>query len=76
MSKLKETTFDNVVLGAKVVYEGQHGQKVDEPISKNRNKHGQDYNVMFSKGRSFLQKDTVVQTTYFSLKDEPEMRNK
>lgn len=75
MSKLKETTFDNVVLGARVVYVGQQGQKVDEPISKNRNKHGQDYNVVFQKGSSFLQKDTVVKTTYYSLKDEPEMRH-
>lgn len=42
MRELRETTFGNVVLGAYIQLNGVGGQKIDEPISENKNKHGQD----------------------------------
>lgn len=78
MEKQKETTFENVVLGARVFLNGYMGQKIDEPISDSNNKHKQSSNVMWPGGCNnpkFLKKDTRVKTTYYSLKDEPEMRH-
>lgn len=77
--KTKETTFGNVVLGASISLNGYAGQKIDEPIGNGKNKYGQDRNVAWdpkAKNPVNLSESDVVETTYFSLKDEPENRHK
>lgn len=76
MDRLKETNFSNVVLGAYVRLNGISGQKIDEPMG-GKNKHGQSRNVSWVEAGNpkNLSGDDMVKTTYFSLKDEPEMRH-
>lgn len=77
--KTKETTFGNVVLGAYIWMNGYSGVKIDEPVGNGENKHGQTSNTVWdpkSGNPGNLSESDLVETTYFSLKNEPENRYK
>lgn len=68
--KTRKTTFGNVVLGAVLFMPEGQFQKIDEPTD-NGNKYGNTYNT---KPGFNLNKDEEVETTIYSLKDRPDLR--
>lgn len=69
-----KTTFGNVVLGARVIFDGKLGQKIDEPAVSG-NKYKNRHNFLAHNGSANLSDEEAVETTRYSLKDKPEWRH-